>query len=151
MPAGIAPSDRKILLIGGGLLVLMLTASVVLTPPAEEFNSPVPSTYSAQSSGAKAAYLLLSQLHYSVRRWESPPTELGVDPKKVLLILAEPFQPPIEKEKKALANFVHNGGHVVFTGAGIRVFFFFANYSNKPPDPRLKTLRPSAPGPLARA
>jgi len=29
MPAGIAASDRKILLIGGGLLVLMLTASVV--------------------------------------------------------------------------------------------------------------------------
>jgi len=151
MPAGIAPSDRKILLIGGGLLVLMLTASVVLTPPVEEFNSLVFSTYSAQSSGAKAAYLLLSQLHYSVRRWESPPTELGVDPKKVLLILAEPFQPPIEKEKKALANFVHNGGHVLFTGAGIRMFFSDANASNNPPDPSWATFSPSIPSRFAVA
>ena len=145
MPAGIAPSDRKILLIGGGLLLLMLTASVVLAPPAEEFNSPIPSTYSAQSGGAEAAYLLLSQLHYSVRRWESPPTELGVDPKEVLLILAEPFQLPSEKEKKALANFVHDGGHVLFTGASIRMFFSDATVSNSPPDPGWTSFSPSIP------
>lgn len=149
MPAGIAASDRRILLIGGGLLVLMLTASVVLAPPAEELNSPIPSTYSAQSSGAEAAYLLLLQLHYSVRRWESPPTELGADPKKVLLILAEPFQPPSEKEKKALANFVETGGHVLFTGASIRMFFSDAHLSNYPPDPGWKTFGPSIPSRFA--
>ena len=75
MLAGIAASDRKILLVGGSLLLLMLAASVILAPPGEQFNSPVPSTYSAQSGGAKAAYLLLSELHYLVRRWESSPTK----------------------------------------------------------------------------
>ena len=149
MPAGIAPSDRKILLIGGGLLLLMLTASVVLAPPAEEFNSPIPSTYSAQSGGAKAAYLLLSQLHYSVRRWESPPTELSADPQNILIILAEPFQPPSEKERNALVSFVKAGGHVLFTGASIRMFFSDANVSNNPPDPGWTTFSPAIPGRFA--
>ncbi len=150
MPAGIAASDRKILLIGGGLLFLMLTATVLLSPPGEEFNSPIPSTYSAQSGGAEAAYLLLSQLHYSVRRWESSPLELDAHPKKALLILAEPFQPPSEKERKALASFVKNGGHVLFTGAGIRMFFPEASISNNPPDPAWETFSPSVPNRLAR-
>ncbi len=151
MSAGIAASDRKILLIGGGLLLFMLTASVVLAPPADEFNSPIPSTYSAQSAGAKAAYLLLSELHYPLRRWESTPTELNTDPKKVLLILAEPFQPPSEKERKALANFVHDGGHVLFTGASIRMFFSEATLSNSPPDPGWTTFSPSIPSRFAVA
>ena len=99
MLAGIAPSDRKILLIGGTLLLLLLTASVVLAPPGGENNS-IPSSYSAQPGGAEAAYLLLSQLHYSVRRWENSPTELEAIPKRALVILAEPFQRPSEKEKK---------------------------------------------------
>ena len=149
MSAGIAASDRKILLIGGGLLLVMLTASVVLAPPGGGDN-PIPSTYSGQPSGAEAAYLLLSQLHYSVRRWESPPTDVGADPKKVLLILAEPFQSPSEKEKKALASFVENGGHILFTGAKIRTFFPDAS------DPKVReidseeTYRPVIPNRLAR-
>jgi hypothetical protein len=151
MPAGIAASDRKILLIGGGLLLLMLTASVVLAPPAEEFNSPIPSTYSAQSGGAKAAFLMLSQLHYSVRRWESSPTELHVNPINSLFILAEPFQPPSEKEKKALADFVREGGHLLFTGASIRMFFSDASVSNNPPDPGWTDFNPSIPSRFAAA
>jgi len=151
MPVGIAPSDRKILLIGGGLLVLMLAASVVLAPPADQFNSPVPSTYSAQSGGAEAAYLLLSQLHYQVRRWENSPTELGADPKKALLILAEPFQPPSEKERKSLENFVYDGGHVLFTGASIRMFFPECKLSDGPPDPDWTTFNPSIPSRFAVA
>ncbi len=151
MPTGIAASDRKILLIGGGLLFLMLTASVVLAPPGEELNSPIPSTYSAQSGGAKAAYLLLSQLHYSVRRWESSPTELHANAKNALLILAEPFQPPSEKERKALANFVHDGGHLLFTGAGIRMFFPEASVSNDQPDPNWTDFSPSIPSRFAVA
>jgi uncharacterized protein DUF4350 len=150
MPVGIAASDRKILLIGGGLLFLMLTATVLLSPPGEEFNSPIPSTYSRQSGGAEAAYLLLSQLHYPVKRWESSPTELDADPENALLILAEPFQPPSAKQRKALADFVKAGGHVLFTGASIRMFFPEARVSSNPPDPVWKTLSPSIPNRLAR-
>jgi hypothetical protein len=150
MPAGIAASDRKILMIGGGLLVLMLTASVLLAPPGEEFSSPIPSTYSAQSGGAEAAYLLLSQLHYSVRRWENSPIELDADPENTLFILAEPIQPPSEKERKALAQFVNDGGHVLFAGASIRMFFPEARVSNNPPDPAWQTFSPSVPSRLTK-
>lgn len=151
MPSGIAASDRKILLIGGGLLLFMLTASVILAPPSDGLNSPIPSTYSAQSGGAEAAYLLLLQLHYSVRRWESSPMELHANPKNSLLILAEPFQPPSEKERKAIATFVNEGGHVLFTGANIRMFFLDAAVSNNPPDPAWTSFSPSIPSRFAVA
>ncbi len=145
MLAGVAPSDRKILLIGGGLLVLMLAASVLLAPPAEQAETLIPSTYSSQSGGALGAYLLLSELHYPVRRWESPPTELDVDPETVMLILAEPVQPPSKKEQKALAEFVEEGGHVLFTGSNIRSYFPNALLSNAPPEPGWKTFSPIIP------
>src|ERR1700730_8741787 len=112
---GIAGPDRQLLMIGGGLLIVMLIASVALSPPEGSMSSPVPSTYSTQSAGAKAAYMLLSQLHYPVRRWEEAPTELPKDGGNTLLILAGPTQTPSAKEREALANFVESGGGVFFT------------------------------------
>jgi hypothetical protein len=149
MSIGIAAADRKLLLIGGALLILLLTASVILAPPSEQINSPVPSTYSAQSGGAAAAYLLLSRLNYPVRRWEEAPTELGEDASGILLILAQPMQPPSTKERKALADFVENGGHVLFTGANIQTYFSNADVSTIPPDPDWKSFSPSIPNHLA--
>jgi len=154
MPFGIADSDRKLLLIGGALLVIMMTASVILSPPGEQFNSPVPSTYSGQSGGAEAAYLLLAKLHPSVRRWESPPTELlalaDVDADEIMLILAEPGQSASEGERKALTEFVNRGGHVLFTGSRIQEFFPGADISDEEPDPVAKTFSPNMPTPLGR-
>ncbi len=150
MPLGIAASDRKLLFIGGGLLVLMLTVTILLSPPGEQFSSPVPSTYSTQSAGAQAAYLLLSELHYPVRRWEDPPNELPSKSNGILLILAEPMQFPSAKERKALEDFVKGGGHVLFTGSGIRMFFPEADVSQIPPDPGWKSFSPSIPSRIAR-
>src|ERR1700719_3169917 len=116
---GIAGPDRKLLMIGGGLLLVMLITSVVLSPPEGSFPSPVPSTYSTQSAGAKAAYMLLSQLHYPVRRWEEAPTELPKDGSNTLLILSNPTQMPSTKEREALANFVQSGGERPFSAAQI--------------------------------
>jgi len=145
MFAGIAASDRKLLLIGGGVLVFLLTASVLLAPPGEQSASKVPSTYSTQSAGAAAAYSLLVQLHYPVRRWEDPPGELASVSQNVLLILAEPSQPPGDKERQALAQFVGDGGHVLFTGGNIRNYFPDADVSGIPPDPDWKTFHPKIP------
>ncbi|HKI12775.1 MAG TPA: DUF4350 domain-containing protein [Candidatus Acidoferrum sp.] len=150
MPVGIAPSDRKLLLAGGVLLLLMLTASAVLAPPADQQESPVPSTYSAQSEGAKAAYLLLAHLHYPVRRWENPPTELDPDSRKTLLILAGSWQPPSKAERQALENFVLHGGHVLFTGASFPDYFPAANISHLSPDPDWKSYSPNLPSRLTR-
>jgi len=153
MPFGIAASDRKLLLIGGALLVVMMVASVILAPPGAQFNSPVPSTYSGQSAGAEAAYFLLAKLHYSVRRWESPPTELlaATDADEVLLILAEPGQTPSEQERKALTEFARRGGHVLFTGARIEEFFPGADISSEEPDPVAKTFLPNIPSHLGHS
>lgn len=150
MPTGIAGSDRKLLLVGGALLVLMMVAGGVLSPPQDQYESPVPSTYSAQSAGAQAAYRLLGKLHYSVRRWENSPTELASEPGKILLILAEPQQPPSDNERKALAAFVEGGGDVLFTGANIRDYFAEAEISGEHPDPEFTSLSPSIPSWLAR-
>lgn len=151
MPVGIAASDRKLLMIGGVLLILMLTATTFLSPPGEESGSPIPSTYSPQSSGARAAYLLLSRLHYSVSRWEESPVGLSADEdSNVLLILAEPLHPPSAPERKALLDFVKAGGHVLFTGAGISRYFPEAELSRVPPDPGPKLMSADIPNHLLR-
>jgi hypothetical protein len=151
MPSGLTAADQKLLRIAGVILIVMIAVIVVFSPAGREFQFPIPSTYSADSGGAKAAYLLLSQMHYAVRRWEQPPTELDVEPQKTVLILAEPLQPPSQKEHEAVANFVENGGHLVFTGANITQFFKDARISTAPPDQTWKSYSPAIPSRLTLA
>jgi hypothetical protein len=123
MPTAIASGDRKILLIGGGILfVLTLAIAILGSDPAGE-GMKVPSTYSAEPGGARAAYLLLQDLHYKVSRWERSPTELPDEPEDAVLILADPWEPPTKEERQALEAFVEEGGLVIFTGAGIERYF----------------------------
>jgi Domain of unknown function (DUF4350) len=150
MPLGIARSDRNLLLVGGALLLAMLAGTVVLSPPEEQLVSPVPSTYSGQPGGAEAAYLLLSQLHYPVRRWEDAPADLPSGLDNLLLILAEPTQPPTRREQQAIVEFVNQGGHVLFTGENISTFFPDASLSWVSPNKEWKTFSPVIPTDLAR-
>jgi type II secretory pathway component PulM len=57
-------SDRKLLIWAGVFMVLVVVALAVVSPDEEE--SGVPSTYSAQARGAKAAFLLLQDAGYKV-------------------------------------------------------------------------------------
>ena len=147
MPLGVVESDRKLLIAGGALLLLLLGASVVFAPPTNTLPSPIPSTYSSQSDGAEAAYTLLVRLHYPVRRWEDPPTELpgDADAANVLLILADPTETPSAKERVAIFDFVELGGHVLFTGRNIRQFFPAADISEATPDPTWTSYSPNLP------
>jgi len=149
LPIGIASSDRKLLLGSTALLLLLLAASAILSPP-EELASPIPSTYSAQSAGAAAAFRLLVKLRYPVRRWEGPPTELNADPETTLLILAEPFQPASENERKALVEFVEDGGHVLFTGANIHGYFPGGKLGGNAPIRRGTPFEPILPSSVSR-
>jgi hypothetical protein len=123
MPTAIDSGDRKLLLIGGAIL-LVLTAGLAFVgiDPVEQ-GMQIPSTYSSGSGGARAAYLLLQGLHYKVSRWERSPTELPSDPEDVVLILADPLETPTKEEREALRQFVDEGGQVLFTGARIKSFF----------------------------
>jgi len=123
MPAPIASGDRKILLLAGAILVVLTAGLAFLGGDTEEQGVPIPSTYSAGPGGARAAYLLLQELHYKVSRWEKSPTELSGDPEGTVLILAEPFETPTKEETEALRKFVEQGGQVIFTGARIKSFF----------------------------
>lgn len=122
MPAGIDPSDRKLLLIAGAVFLAMLSG-FFLVPPERGRDAGFPSSYSSAPGGARAAYLLLEELHYRVRRWEQPSSELPEEAQGVVLILADPQMAPGEPEKQALEKFVERGGQVVFTGARLESFF----------------------------
>jgi len=149
MPARIAASDRTLLFIAGALILLFLVATVVLSPPPEQIESPIPSSYSTQSAGAAAAYRLLGKLHYPVRRWENSPTDLPKD-ENIILVLAEPFQAPSKSEREALADFVEDGGHVLFTGRSIHSYFPDADLANQFADPAWKSFSPRLPVRLTR-
>jgi Domain of unknown function (DUF4350) len=114
------PTDRKLLWGAGGLTFFLLVATIAFAPVPEDQGNPVPSSYLSGSGGALAAYLLLEDLHYPVRRWTESPESL---PEDGVLILAEPTEEPTSPERMALEQFVKRGGRVLFCGPEIPKFF----------------------------
>lgn len=145
MPSPIAAADRKILLIGGAVLVVLTVGLALLGGDPKEQGTPIPSTYSANPGGARAAYLLLQDLHYKVSRWERSPTELSINNGLAVLILADPLEMPTKQEVTALRKFVGEGGQVVFTGARIKLFFPEARVDDDFPTEEWKTFSANVP------
>ena len=149
MPLKLAASDRKLLLIFGAVVTVLLLA-VALLGPRQERESPVPSTYSADSGGAKAAYLLLKESGYQVERWEKPPRDL---PKGsgALLILAEPRWEMDREHRMAVQRFLAAGGRVLATGvSGANLL---PESHARPSDPLKggwQTIQPAIPSALTR-
>ncbi len=150
MPIAIEPSDRKLLLIAGAILLVMLVAFVAVAPPEQGQGGEFPTTYSSGNGGARAAYLLLQQLHYKVQRWEEPPTDLPINPRGRVLILANPLFPPSKKEQAALQEFVQSGGQVLFTGPMLGMFFPQAKLAVENPYPRWQTFKAMIPSRYTR-
>ena len=145
MPSPIAAADRKILLIAGAVLVVLTAGLALLGGDPKEQGTPIPSTYSANPGGARAAYLLLQDLHYKVSRWERSPTELSINNGLAVLILADPLEIPTSEEVAALRKFVEEGGQVVFTGARIKLFFPEARVDDDFPTDEWKTFSADVP------
>jgi hypothetical protein len=117
MPSTLDPGDRKLLLIAGTILLLLIVATVVLSPsPNEAEGQGIPTTYSTTNGGAQAAYLLLGELGYRSERWEKSPTELPADAGGKILILAGPENYPEKEERDALLSFVRSGGWLIYAG-----------------------------------
>ena len=117
MPSTLDPGDRKLLLIGGGILILLIVATVVFAPaPDEAEGQGIPTTYSTTNSGAQAAYLLLGELGYRSERWEKSPLELPADAQGKILILAGPIDFPDKNERDSLLGFVRSGGWIIYAG-----------------------------------
>jgi hypothetical protein len=117
MPSTLDPGDRKLLLIAGTVLVLLIVATLAFAPsPDESEGQGISTTYSTAKSGAQAAYLLLRELGYASQRWEKSPTELPADAGGNILILAGPTDFPDKNERSALLAFVRSGGWIVYAG-----------------------------------
>ena len=116
MPVSLDPADRRILILFGGLLLVVLAIGGFVFPSNSAKGPSFPTTRSSASEGAKAAYLLLTDLGYTVERWALPPTELPQPASDTLLILAEPLLPASAEEISALNRFVNSGGRVLAIG-----------------------------------
>ncbi len=114
MPLRTMPEDRKLLLLAAAVLVIMLVG-VALMAPRQEEEIKFPSTYSADSEGGKAAYLLLSESGYKVERWLHKPEDLPQGRGNVL-ILAQPFRPATHEDRLAVQRFIARGGRIVAVG-----------------------------------
>jgi len=145
MPAPIDSGDRKILLIAGAVLVVLTAGLAFVGGDSQEHGMSIPSTYSASPGGARAAYLLLEELHYKVSRWERSPTELPIGDVDAVLIIADPLDTPTKEEIEALQDFVAEGGQVIFTGERIKSFFLKARVDERFPEAEWKTFAANFP------
>jgi len=113
-----AMSDRSVVLWGlGGLLILVLLFTGF--GPSQDQDDANPTTTNAGSQGIKASFLLLPELGYDARRWESPATDLrNVDAARTTLILTQPKLPikDLKPLRQAIADFLARGGRVIATG-----------------------------------
>jgi hypothetical protein len=102
---------------GGGALLLILLVSILV--PAQSDEDMRPRVDNSGSAGAKAAFMLLPQLGYKVRRWDAPEDQLdSVDASRTTLIMADAYiDPKMLKETKAsVQRFIERGGRVLDTG-----------------------------------
>jgi Domain of unknown function (DUF4350) len=145
----IEKSDRRLLIWAGVLMLPLVVALAFLSQDEEE--SAIPSTYSAQTKGAKAAYLLLQDAGYIVERWEQSPAELPTDPAHTVLVLASPFRSPSKEEKNALQTYLGRGGKILATGASASFYLPQAETENESlPAPAWKEYQPQLLTPLTR-
>ena len=129
MPSQLAPADRRLLWVTGAIALVLMSFTVAFAPAERPVESNVPSSYSSQSGGALAAYLLLQDLHYDVRRWQESPVELASVGRGSLLLLVEPDEMPSNRERQAIREFVERGGRVLFCGGAVQEFFPEADVS----------------------
>jgi Domain of unknown function (DUF4350) len=142
-------SDRRLLIWAGVFMLVVILVLTFLSQDEEE--SGIPSTYSAQRHGAKAAFLLLQQSGYTVRRWEQSPSDLPADPAHTVLVLASPFRAPTHDEKNALQTYLDRGGKIVATGRSASIYLPQAETENElVPSPIAKEYQPQLLTPLTR-
>jgi hypothetical protein len=145
----IEKSDRRLLMWAALFLLPVVIALSVLSQEEEE--STVPTSYSAQTRGAKAAYLMLDGLGYKVERWQQSPRELPADSTGTVLVLANPFRPPLPEEKNALQTYLSHGGKILATGSSAWMYLPQAETEYESlPAPSWKEYQPQLLTPLTR-
>jgi hypothetical protein len=144
-------ADRKLLIVALALMVLLVAATAMLSPP-QAAPAPSASSYSPGTTGGKATYLLFGELGYKVERWSQPLTELPEPPKGATLILADPFLgSPAKEDSESLMRFVRRGGQLLFAGPNASDFLPEAYAKLVKPWEAVETAYPSvAVSPITR-
>lgn len=121
MNLGEGKSDRKLLLILTGIMIVLIVGVSILSPTAAD-KDPHPTSYNTAPAGAKAAYLLLEDLAHSqgrsISRWKQPLHDLAsLQAGRTTLILAEPRYAATDRNAFAadIKSFLNHGGHVLTT------------------------------------
>lgn len=142
-------SDIAVIVIAGVAITLLAGAAAIVSPP------PLPgdergSSFSTGKEGAKAAFLMLKQIGYETERSLEPITALSVDPSETALVLASPSGEPSDLDRKALQEFLDDGGLVLATGAGGADFLAAAPKAaaRLPPELAPRTYMAALPSPL---
>ena len=153
MSAADNKSDRKMLLILSGIMVLVVLVVCLFAPAAADEDTQ-PTTYNSGSAGAKAAFLTLQGLGREVERWDRPTHEIdSVDAARTTLVLTQPIVSAAQVKGIAaeLKQFMERGGRVLLTDApGV----LLPEGDTGPPSFFQKGLcytTPEGPGELARA
>src|SRR5579864_7357714 len=134
MPVSLDRSDRKIVIGASVILVLLVGATAVLSPP-QAAPAPDSSSYSPAANGAKAAYELLGDLGYQTERWAQPLPELPDDDvQNTVLVISEPLGGVANSESEALERFVRRGGRLLFTGPSVHNFLSGGGGTLMPPE-----------------
>jgi hypothetical protein len=107
--------DIHLVVLAGVLTVVVSLAGAVIAPPGGP-GSETPSSFSAAGGGAKAAFLTLKALGYQIDRTYEPMTAITAEPARTMLLMTGTL-PPSELDRRALENFVKNGGRVLLIGA----------------------------------
>lgn len=150
MPKSLDSADRKLLIGAGVLLLAMLIASALISPPKAAGGSFFPSSYSAAWDGAKAAFLLLKDSGYHVERLENAPAEISGDHAHEVLILVEPVMSPSSEDRTAIREFLQGGGRVFATGSSAaRVLPDAVSFEEGEEFEGQTTFTPQVPSPLA--
>lgn len=117
MSAQFDARDRQLVIGAVVVMFALLALTYLIRPAPAQQGVGIPSTYSTDWLGAKAAFLLLQESGYNVERWESPPNELPEDAAGITLIFAEPSDRGSAAERAAVSRFVSNGGRLLVMGA----------------------------------
>jgi hypothetical protein len=150
MPMNLSSSDRRLLLWAAVIVTVLVIALAVFSSSQQE--SEVTTSYSADSAGAKAAFMLLQQQGYKVERWEQSPNQLPADVANTTLVLASPFNPPSKQEKISLQLFLSRGGRILATGYTASLFLPQADsVPEMLAGPAWKSFEPQLVSPLTRA
>lgn len=149
MPMNLSRSDRRLLLWAAVIVAALVIALAVFSSNQQE--SEVTTSYSADSAGAKAAFMLLQQ-QGKVERWEQSPNQLPADVANTTLVLASPFNLPSKEEKISLQLFLSRGGRILATGYTASLFLPQADSAPEVlAGPAWKSFEPELLSPLTRA